>query len=57
VTSDVNLRVAPDNDADVVTVVPNGKSVRIVECTRWCEVVYGEKQGFIHRRFVSGAGE
>jgi hypothetical protein len=57
VTSDVNLRAAPDNDADVVTVVPNGKHVRIVECTRWCEVVYGEKQGFIHRRFVSGAGE
>jgi hypothetical protein len=57
VTSDVNMRASADNDAAVVAVVPNGKSVRIVECTRWCEVVYGEKQGFIHRRFLSGAGE
>jgi hypothetical protein len=56
VTTHVNLRAKPDNDAAVVAVVPAKRKVEVVECTQWCEVVYGDKQGFVHRRFVSGAG-
>jgi hypothetical protein len=56
VTTHVNLRAKPDNDAAVVAVVPAKRNVEVVECTQWCEVVYGGKQGFVHRRFVSGAG-
>jgi hypothetical protein len=56
VTTHVNLRAKPDNDAAVVAVVPAKRNVEVVECTQWCEVVYGDKQGFVHRRFVSGAG-
>lgn len=57
VTSDVNMRAGPENDATVVAVVPEGRHVEVVECTRWCEVVYEGQKGFIHRKFVSGAGE
>lgn len=56
VTTHVNLRAKPENDAPVVAVVPAKQIVKVVECTRWCEVVYGGKQGFVHRRFLSGAG-
>jgi hypothetical protein len=56
VTTHVNLRAKPDNGAAVVAVVPAKRNVEVVECTQWCEVVYGDKQGFVHRRFVSGAG-
>ena len=56
VTTHVNLRAKPDNDAAVVAVVPAKRNVEVVECTQWCEVVYGDKQGFVHRRFVFGAG-
>ena len=55
VTTHVNMRASADNDAAVVAVVPAGKNVGVMKCSEWCEVVYGEQQGFIHRRFVSGA--
>lgn len=57
VTTHVNMRATADNDAAVVAVVPAGKNVGIVACSQWCEVVYNEKQGFIHGRFVKGAKE
>lgn len=56
VTSHVNMRSGPNNDADVVAIVPEGKNVEVVDCERWCEVVFDGKQGFIHRRFVEGMG-
>ena len=55
VTTHVNMRASADNAAAVVAVVPAGKNVGVVTCSEWCEVVYGEQQGFIHRKFVSGA--
>lgn len=54
VTTHVNMRASADNDAAVVAVVPARKNVGVVKCSEWCEVVYGEQQGFIHRKFVSG---
>jgi hypothetical protein len=54
-TMHVNLRSGPNNDAAVVAVVPAGRNVEVVDCTQWCEVVYDGRQGFIYRKFVSGA--
>jgi hypothetical protein len=56
VTTHVNMRAGPDNDAAVVVVVPEGRNVDVVECNQWCEVIYDGRQGFIHRKFVTGAG-
>ena len=52
VTSHVNLRATADNNAAVVGVVPAGKNVDVVECKGWCEVVYNDQKGFIHKRFL-----
>jgi hypothetical protein len=52
VTSAVNLRATADNNAKVVTVVPAGKNVGVIECKQWCEVSYNDQQGYIHKRFL-----
>lgn len=56
VTEHVNMRSGPRNEAEVVAIVPEGRRVEVVDCERWCEVVFDGKQGFIHSRFVQGTG-
>ena len=57
VTTHVNMRSEPKNEAAVVAVVPQGRDVGIVDCSQWCEVLYDGKKGFIHKRFVKNAGQ
>jgi hypothetical protein len=52
VTTDVRMRARPDNNASVVTVLAAGRTVRIVACDYWCEVVADGKRGFVFRKFV-----
>jgi hypothetical protein len=52
VTTHVNMRAEAENSAAVLTVVPAGKNVQVVECRGWCEVSYEGQQGFIHQRFL-----
>lgn len=52
VTAHVNMRASADNNAAVVAVVPEGKNVDVVECKGWCEVVYNDQRGFVHKRFL-----
>jgi hypothetical protein len=56
VTEHVNMRASAKSDAAVVGVVPAGKSVEVVSCAQWCEVVYDGKQGFVYKKFLSGVG-
>jgi SH3-like domain-containing protein len=46
------MRASADNAAAVVAVVPAGKNVGVVECKGWCEVVYNDQRGFVHKRFL-----
>jgi SH3-like domain-containing protein len=46
------MRAEAENSAAVLTVVPAGKNVQVVECRGWCEVSYEGRQGFIHQRFL-----
>ena len=48
----VNLRVRPDNDSKVVTIVPVNARVNVLYCKDWCEVTYGGKRGYVYKRFV-----
>lgn len=48
----VNLRVKPDNDSRVVTIVPVNARVNVLYCKDWCEVTYGGKRGYVYKRFV-----
>jgi hypothetical protein len=54
VNTDVNMRAAPDNNAEVLAVAPRGSSVDVIRCRAWCEVVFKGKRGFIYKGFIEG---
>jgi hypothetical protein len=55
VTTDVNMRAGPSNDAAVVLVVRRNREVEVIGCRYWCEVIYDGKRGFIYKGFVRGS--
>lgn len=55
-TAAVNLRAGAGASASIITVVPTGASVGIIDCGVRCEVVYEGKRGWVHSDFVSGYG-
>ncbi|MBZ9938089.1 hypothetical protein LB518_17450 [Mesorhizobium sp. BR1-1-16] len=56
ITSGVKLRTNPDNGAPVIAVLGQGTGVQIVACKGWCEVVAGDKRGFVYQKFLATAG-
>ncbi|HWJ72624.1 MAG TPA: SH3 domain-containing protein [Kaistia sp.] len=56
ITSGVKLRTNPDNGAPVIAVLGQGTGVQIVACKGWCEIVAGDKRGFVYQKFLSTAG-
>ncbi|SHF62766.1 SH3 domain-containing protein [Kaistia soli DSM 19436] len=56
IASGVKLRTNPDNGAPVIAVLGQGTAVQIVSCKGWCEVVAGDKRGFVYQKFLSAAG-
>jgi hypothetical protein len=55
VTTDVNMRAGPSNDAAVILVVRRNREVEVIGCRYWCEVIYDGKRGFIYKGFVRGS--
>lgn len=55
IRSAVNMRAGPDNGAAVLTIVPAGSQVKVIDCDYWCEVVFAGERGWIYKSFVSGA--
>jgi hypothetical protein len=55
VTTDVNMRAGPSNDAAVIQVVRRNREVEVIGCKYWCEVIYDGKRGFIYKGFVRGS--
>lgn len=55
VTTHVNMRAGPENEAEVLTVLPTGASVTVFGgCKHWCEVDFKGKRGYVYKTFVSG---
>jgi len=53
VTSYVNMRAAPENDADILKVLPERATVAIVDdCPNWCEVEHEGVRGFVFGSFL-----
>lgn len=49
----VNMRSGPDNNSQVVTVVPaNARIAAANGCRHWCEVVYEGRRGFIYKDYI-----
>ena len=53
----VNLRAGPDNDAEVLAIVPAKADLLAEEnCRHWCAVVHEGRAGYIYRTFIAGRG-
>lgn len=53
VTSYVNMRTAPENDAEILKVLPQNASVAVVDdCPNWCEVEHEGVRGFVYGSFL-----
>jgi hypothetical protein len=48
----VNLRAGPDNGAAVLTTIPDGGAVEVIECRHWCEVVFAGQRGWVYKSFL-----
>lgn len=48
----VNLRAAPNDDADVLLVVPALADIEAQDDCRWCEVTYDGRIGYIFTNFI-----
>ncbi|MEX3008427.1 SH3 domain-containing protein [Hoeflea sp. TYP-13] len=49
----VNLRARPNNDGEVLAIVPAKADVLVEEdCGRWCRILFEGKRGYIHRTFI-----
>lgn len=52
----VNMRAGPSNGHPVLSIVPEGSPVEIINCGAWCQVSFGGQEGWIYRDFISMAG-
>lgn len=52
ITTAVNMRRSPANGAGIISVIPKGAKVGIVECKAWCQVVHDGRSGYVFKRFV-----
>lgn len=48
------LRSAPDNDGEIVTLIPQGSAVKVNKCSHgWCQVSWNGRQGYaLAKNFV-----
>lgn len=53
VTMHVNMRAGPNTGQPVVSVVPGGSTVELIQCDHWCQVSFGGQQGWIYRDFIN----
>lgn len=51
----VNMRAAPEDDAEVLLVVPALAEIEVEADCNWCAVVYDGRSGFIYKTFISYA--
>lgn len=52
-TKYVNLRVGPDDDADVLMVVPALAEIEAEAGCNWCAVTYDGRSGYMYKTFIS----
>lgn len=53
VTSYVNLRAAPENEADILKVLPENAAVSVIDdCPNWCKVEHEGTRDFVYGSYV-----
>jgi hypothetical protein len=53
VISGVNMRAGPSNGQPVLTTIPRGSPIEVIECRHWCEVIFAGQRGWVYKTFVS----
>lgn len=49
----VNLRATPDNEGEIVAVIPADSEILAQEdCTHWCAVTHEGRSGFVYKSFI-----
>ena len=48
----VNLREGPGSSHGVITIIPAGATVDVSACESWCQITYGEYQGWVSSRYI-----
>lgn len=49
----VNMRAAPDDDAEILAVVPALAEIEAEQDCNWCAVTYQGQSGYVYRSFIS----
>lgn len=52
-SADVNLRGGPGTHYRIIATIPNGASVEVISCAKWCELRYGTYTGWSSARYIS----
>ncbi|MER0238234.1 SH3 domain-containing protein [Fulvimarina sp. MAC8] len=48
----VNMRSAPEMDADILTVLSKGTRLTVLECDDWCKVRFEATEGYVYGTFI-----
>ncbi|GGR11678.1 DUF3761 domain-containing protein [Deinococcus ruber] len=51
-TNNANLRSAPATSAQVLTIIPAGKTLNVGTCSTWCQASYGGKAGYVSKSLL-----
>jgi Bacterial SH3 domain len=54
VVSDVNMRAGPSNGQSVLATLSRGSTIEVINCRQWCEVIFADQRGWVHRSFIAG---
>jgi hypothetical protein len=52
VLSDVNMRAGPSNGQATLATIARGRSVEVVGCRQWCEVIFAGQRGWVYKGFI-----
>ncbi|PBB83648.1 SH3 domain-containing protein [Mesorhizobium sp. WSM3876] len=48
----VTMRTGPKKGAAAIVTIPAKTSVQVVNCKKWCEIVYNGKRGWVYKTYV-----
>jgi SH3 domain-containing protein len=53
VVSGVRLRAGPSNGEAVLATISGGRSVEVIKCRAWCEVIFAGQRGWVYKDFIA----
>jgi len=55
VVSDVSMRAGPSKGQAVLTTISRGRTVDVISCRAWCEVIFAGQHGWIYKDFIAAS--